>query len=90
MITVFGELPDTADLRSSKVETRIVGPPAPPVVLWTRHTLSEGRGRASEWCVLSESGVTNRGIIVPDSDISSGKRDQPGQDGKQGNKALHR
>ena len=44
MITVFGELPDTADLRSSKVETRMVGPPAPPVVLWTRHTLSEGRG----------------------------------------------
>jgi len=33
-MTVFVEFPATADLRAFKVETRVVGPPAPPVVLW--------------------------------------------------------
>lgn len=46
-ITVLGELPATADLRAAKVETRVVGPLVPPVVLWTKYAVSGDRRRAS-------------------------------------------
>lgn len=32
-MTVLTEFPVTADLRADRVDTRTVGPPAPPVVL---------------------------------------------------------
>ena len=38
-ITVLGEFPETADLSAAKVDTRMVDPPAPPVVLWTIYNL---------------------------------------------------
>jgi hypothetical protein len=33
-ITIFGEFPETADVSAESVDTRVVVPPAPPVVLY--------------------------------------------------------
>ena len=61
-MTVLLEFPVTADLRSAKVETRTVGPPAPPVVLCANYNVKTG-AETSEYYILPKGGIANNGIV---------------------------